>query len=233
MAPVHGSAGAGRPLWVSVEGLNGVGKTEAIRAVSAQLAPACLRLDEVTDAAGESMAGAVIAALSRRGDVFLRSGHPASETLALLALKVREHELLTRAPARATDLILEDRGPDTVAVYQAAILAAADPREDPVALARRIQHTAALFRPAPDVTILMLEDKAVATRRFAARYGLTLRGEDFALIDRVEALYGALAAAESDRFVILDVTGYTRAQAAHALGDLCRRLISPRPVAHV
>ena len=46
-------------------------------------------MDEISDHGPDTLEGQVIAALSAGGDLFLRTGHPAAETLALLALKAR------------------------------------------------------------------------------------------------------------------------------------------------
>src|ERR1700754_3519943 len=81
-----------RPAWVSVEGLNGVGKTYLTRLLAARLGPTCRLVSELTDHHPDGFTGRVIAALSRPGSTFLRTGHPLTETFALLALKVYEPE---------------------------------------------------------------------------------------------------------------------------------------------
>lgn len=89
------------PLWVSIEGINGVGKTSAARATAAALGPGCLLLDELTDIHDDVLPGRVITALNQSGDPFLRNGYPVVETLALLALQVRKAEILANEPASA------------------------------------------------------------------------------------------------------------------------------------
>jgi dTMP kinase len=76
-------------LWVTLESVEGVGKTYLARRLAQQLGPGCTLLSELTDQDAEGLPGQVITALSRAGDVFLRTGHPLTETFALLALKVR------------------------------------------------------------------------------------------------------------------------------------------------
>jgi dTMP kinase len=113
------------PRWVTLEGVEGVGKTYLGRLLAARLGSRCRLLGEVTDHQAHVLPGRVIAALSRAGDLWLRTGHPATETLALLALKAGEHERLSQEHT-AAEIIIEDRGVDSVAVYQALILAGQD-----------------------------------------------------------------------------------------------------------
>ncbi|MFD3328592.1 thymidylate kinase [Streptomyces sp. NPDC058701] len=230
--PRPGDQGAGRPLWVSVEGINGIGKTSAVQALAAACGARCLSLAELTDQAADSLPGQVIAALATGGDAFLRTGHPVAETLALLALKVREYERLESRRLVGVDFVLEDRGVDSVAVYQAAILAAGHAGTQPQAVAGRILAAAARWRPLPDATVLMVGDRAAATARFAARTGRTLAPRDLAVIDQADRLYRDVAAADPGRFTVLDVTGHHPAQSAGALHEAVQQLLARREAAH-
>lgn len=213
------------PLWVTVEGINGVGKTTAIKAATPLLGPGCLRLGELTDQNPDTLPGRLISALSATGDVYLRTGHPIAETLTLLALKTREHERYASRCAPGLDLILEDRGIDTVAAYQAAIIEQAYPGTDAVALARQILRQAELFRPPPDYTILLLGQLDTCLDRFEQRMSITLSPRDRHLVGRIKQVYRKLAEAEPGRYIPLPVTGLTANQSAHHLAALCRRLI--------
>ncbi|MEU5958218.1 thymidylate kinase [Streptomyces sp. NPDC047525] len=220
------------PLWVSVEGLNGVGKSEAIRVVAAELGPRCLRLSELTDKEGDTLPSQVIAALRATGDVFLRTGHPVVETLAFLALKVREYERLSESDLSGVEVILEDRGVDSTAIYQAVILAAQHPGVQPMALAERILVTMAPWRPSPDATVLLTGDRNTATSRFAARTGQQLDGRDLAVIEQAEVLYRDFAIAHPDRFIVLDVDSYSRNESSKALLAAVEDLIQRRETVH-
>lgn len=226
------AAGRSRPLWVSVEGLNGVGKSEAIRAVAAELGPRCVRLSELSDQDGDTLPGQVIAALRSTEDVFLRTGHPVVETLAFLALKVREHERLIAGDLTGVEVILEDRGVDSTAIYQAVILAAQHPAVQALALAERILATMAPWRPAPDATVLLTCDREVATSRFAARTGRMLADRDLVVIEQAEVLYRDFAHAHPGRFTVLDVNGYSRDESAKALRAAVEDLIQRREAVH-
>ncbi|MGC0314881.1 dTMP kinase [Kitasatospora acidiphila] len=231
--PRRASDGSGRPLWVSVEGINGVGKTTAVRATAAALGSRCLRLDELTDQAADTLPGRVIAALSAEGDVCLRTGHPVVETLALLALKFREVERLTSELLDGVDVILEDRGVDSVAVCQGAILHAEHRATPARAVAEQILATARQWRPMPDATLLLTGDREVCTARFAARIGRTLPASALEVIEQTEQLYHELAAAEPDRFTVIDATGFDREETSKAVEDAVRALVARREVDRV
>jgi dTMP kinase len=196
-----------RTRWVSVEGPNGVGKTHLTRALAARLGPDCQLLTELTDTQGEHVPAQVIGALSTAGDAFLRTGHPRTETFALLALKVREHELVTQMLTPPT-IVLEDRGIDTVAIYQAAIMLGDQATQEQTwTLAQQIYQTAAQWRPVADVTLLITDDLEDCARRWAQREATPLTGEQQHLVRRVAGLYHCQAAHEPERFRIVVRTG--------------------------
>lgn len=202
--------------WITIEGIEGVGKTYLAGQLAARLGSGCHLLGEVTDAASGSLTSQVITALSRTGDFWLRTGHPVTETLALLALKVAEYE---RFQARGEDeIVLEDRGIDSVAVYQALVLAGAGAPDTAVRQAMELVYaTAARWRPPPDRTILLVDDTAACLSRLQQRTGVTASREDQALVARAAELYAGQAAREPERFRVIRRTGKNPEE---TIGDL-------------
>ncbi|MDQ3273690.1 MAG: thymidylate kinase [Actinomycetota bacterium] len=192
--------------WVGIEGINGVGKTHLTRALAVRLGPRCQVLAELTDAEGEHVPCEVMSALSCGGS-FLRTGHPLTETFALMALKVREYELVMQM-ATPPPIVLEDRGIDTVALYQAAILLGPDVSDDDTwALAQQIHATAAMWRPAPELTLLVTDDIGNCLDRYAEREGAPMTDEEQHLVTRVARLYERQAEHEPERFRIVHRAG--------------------------
>jgi dTMP kinase len=210
------------PYWVTLEGIEGVGKTHFAGFLADRLGERCRLLSEVTDQAAETLPGQVITALSRAGDLWLRTGHPSTETLALLALKVSEYESVIGRPGPRAEIVVEDRGVDSVAVYQAAILAGPDAPVDQVhAMMQQIYATAARWRPLPDCTLLLVDDFDVCVARFERRTGYAISAADRALIGRAEELYAIQAAREPRRFRIVNRAGRDEQETLEELCQAC------------
>lgn len=198
------------PLWVSIEGINGVGKTRLAVALSGRLGAEGRLVSELTDGGGDGLRAAVVAALST-GRSFLRTGHPLTETMALLALKVREYELVAALPDPPA-IVIEDRGVDTVAVYQAAISTCRFPTGGDTAAvdrmmraaADRVYATAAAWRPLPDLTVLLVDDPAACERRFADREGRAMADDEQQIVARARRLYRWRAGIEPERIRVVD-----------------------------
>lgn len=225
-------AGRPTPLWVSIEGINGVGKTSAARAAAAMLGARCLLLDELTDSCGDTLPGRVIAALSAEGDPFLRTGYPVVETLALLALQVRKAERLAGRHLAGVDVVVEDRGLDSVAIYQAVVLCSQNSEASPEAVSRHVLSGARRWRRFPDATLLLAGDPAVCARRFVDRMGQPLMPADIRMIEQIDALYREAAANDPGRYTIIDVAGMSPQECAgavqEALAALLDRQATPR-----
>ncbi|WP_049649454.1 hypothetical protein [Kitasatospora sp. MY 5-36] len=206
---------------VTLEGVNGVGKSHLGRLAAAALGPVCVPLVELPDSAPTGLPGQVIAALHSEGDRFLRTGHPGTETLLLAALQVHRHEAL--APVGPGRMVLEDRGPASVAVYQAAVLAEAAGATDAWALERSlaIEQMIRGWRPAPTTAVLLTDDPDACRARFERRTGQAASRDERALMSRAGRIYHQLAAV-SDGYVVLDRQLIGEADAVDLITGLCR-----------
>jgi dTMP kinase len=219
--PEHAAPGLAA-RWVSLEGIEGVGKTYLAGQLAGRLGPRCTLVSEVTDHGCATMAGQIVTALSACGDAFLRTGHPLTETFALLALKVHAFSQVTAAPGGDPEIVLEDRGPDTVAVYQAAILQPAGNLPDTFELAQRISAAAARWRPFPDLTLLLTDDPNACEERFTRRLGRPLQLGERTLMTRAAELYALQAAADPGRYAVIDRRGRTTEETLAEMADICR-----------
>ncbi len=210
-----------RTPWVTVEGVNGVGKTHLARMAAARVGERCVPLVELGDVAPEGLPGSVVAALRANGDMFLRTGHPHTETLLLTALAVHRWESLR--PIGPGQVVLEDGGPHSVAVYQAAVIAMRDgtSNQQAATTAWHILSTIAAWRPAPAATVLLLDDPARCLARFEQRVGRATAEDERALMARVGRIYRLLASAQPDQYVVIDRQHVDEHRAASAIASLC------------
>lgn len=195
---------------VSIEGLNGVGKTylttRVIEAAASRGEQPPLVVEEFTRRAdtdtdlGRRLLRSLITASD--GERFLRAGFPKSETLLLLAIKMHDYE--TALPAlRSGRTVIEGRSIHSTAVYQSLIL---NPDDDDAAfaMAGQILDSAARWRPLPDLTIVLTDEVDAAVGRAEARNGAPFTAEQWTVHRRAAPLFERLATADPDYVRLLD-----------------------------
>lgn len=216
---------------VSIEGLNGIGKTYLTDRVVTVTADRGLRPPHVieefsrrTDATTD---------LSRRllrilidaadGEYFLRGGFPRSETLLLLAIKTHDYEAAHPALLNG-DTVIEGRSIHSTAVCQSLIL-----ESDDDAAARRVETiltTAARWRPLPDLTIVLTDDPDTAVSRAEARDGRRFTTDQLTLLRRAAPLFEQLATTDPQRVRLLDRREYD----TDALVEIMTTWIAEAPI---
>jgi dTMP kinase len=189
---------ASRGRFISLEGVDGAGKSTHAAWLADALTARGHRVVRTREPGGTPLGEAL-------RDLLL-SQPMAHDTEALLLFAARrEHVVSVIAPALARgDWVLCDRFTDATFAYQGGGrgVSADFLRE----LARRVHADCN-----PDVTLLFDVPPDVSRARLAnaAREGRTLdkfEREERAFFERVRAVYVALAAAESDRFRVIDAS---------------------------
>ncbi|MGH3897511.1 MAG: hypothetical protein ACRDTA_04500 [Pseudonocardiaceae bacterium] len=209
--------------WIAVEGTNATGKTYLVRQAIDALGPRCLPLTELPDTPAALLPGRIIEALHTSGDPFLRTGVPRTETLLLAALQVHRHETALPRPGQ---IVLEDRGPHSVAVYQAVILCGGDANDDELlCTARTILELIMRWRPLPPRVLLLVDDPGTCLARFEQRAGRAARADEELLMRRVGCLYELLADLDPARFQVLDRRLLTEQQCVAAILDACHAAV--------
>jgi thymidylate kinase len=212
---------------VALEGANGTGKTYLARRAAAALGDRCHLLAELPDSPAGGLPGQVVAALRDGGGRFLRSGVPRTETLLLAALQVHRHEAL---PALSPGtVVLEDRGPLSVAVYQAAVLHPGD-QDAALAAAGQILALIAQWRPLPSRTLLLTDESCRCRERFEGRTGRPASAGEAALMTAVAGLYGLIAARHPGTVTIVDRRLLDEDACAAAIAGACLAAAAPEPL---
>ncbi|HEY5230528.1 MAG TPA: dTMP kinase [Galbitalea sp.] len=156
-----------------------------------------------------------------RDIVLHRRGHIAPRAEALLYAADRAHHIATKVrPAlERGDIVLQDRYLDSSVAYQGAgrILVPDEVRKLSLWAAEDLL---------PDLTVLLDLDETVGQDRLKARTKYDrLEDEEQAFHARVRAAYLDLAAAEPDRFLVLDATDSVESLAS-ATRDRVRVLLA-------
>jgi dTMP kinase len=215
--PLHAprAAAAGGPgLFVTFEGGDGAGKT-----TQASLLDDWLR-DRGRDVVRTREPGGTDVGVRIREIVLHHRGHidPRAEALLYAADRAHHVETVVRPAIARGDVVIQDRYLDSSVAYQGAgrVLDADDVR------ALSLWATDGLL---PDLTVLLDLDPAAARRRLDADDKpfdrLEAEKEDFHT--RVRTAFLTLAAAEPERFLVLDAT-----QPAEALAQRVRDAVAAR-----
>ncbi len=199
----------GRGRLISIEGLNGVGKTylttRVVDAAAEHGEPLLVveefsrRPDSDSDLGRRLLRTLVTAA---RGERFLRAGFPKSETLLLLAIKMHDFEA-TLPTLLVGRTVIEGRSIHSTAVYQSLIMNPGDDRAA-AALAGQMLDTTARWRPLPDLTIVITDDVEAAVRRAEVRDGAAYTAEQWRLHHRAAALFEHLVTIDPEHMRLLD-----------------------------
>ncbi|MFQ5718960.1 MAG: dTMP kinase [Acidobacteriota bacterium] len=196
MAAIH-------PLFVTIEGIEGCGKTTQVRELSRALTAAGVSHLLTREPGGSPLGETLRAVLLDPA----RGSLDAVTELLLLAAARREHLAQVIEPALASgQTVLCDRFTDATCAYQGY------GRGLPLSTIEAVHALPGLSR-VPDVTLLLDHPVETALRRARQRQAqdgdrLTrFEDEDLTFHQRVRDGYRALARADPDRMIVIDATG--------------------------
>jgi dTMP kinase len=217
--------GARAGALVTVEGIDGTGKSTLVAALGRWLASAGVKAAIQREPTGTWLGEAVRKSHTLRSD-------PLTQTFLFLADRAHHCESM-RAEVAAGAVILCDRYFDSTLAYQGAALhdRMAASGEDALAWLRSLHDPWVLL---PDLTVLIVDDPARCIARVKAR-GRASMFEDASYLARVQENYLKAAAAEPARFRLVeggDLADVERACRAAVEAFLrARGLLPPGPPA--
>jgi dTMP kinase len=189
-------------LFVTFEGGEGTGKTTQLKGLVAALRGAGWDTLETRDPGGTPIGNQIRAILLDRENVRMA---PTTELLLYEASRAQLVQEVIRPALAAGRIVLCDRFTDSTVAYQGAGRGL-----DPELIARL--NALGSDGLAPDLTLLFDLDPKVGLSRAAERLSAPRKAEDrmegevLAFHQRVRAGYRALAAAEPERFAVLDAS---------------------------
>lgn len=202
-------------LFITLEGGDGVGKSTQAALLEASLTEAGHTVVRTREPGGTDLGSEI------RSMVLHRRGHIAPRAEALLYAADRAHHVATvvRPALERGEVVLQDRYLDSSVAYQGAgrVLGADEVRD---------LSLWAVEGLLPDLTVLLdLDETASKSRLDSSRTEYDrLEAEAADFHARVRHAFLDLAAAEPDRFLVLDASR-DRADIARAIGDRVRELL--------
>lgn len=181
-----------RPRFISIEGIDGAGKSTHLAAIAARLQAAGAELVQTREPGGTPLAERL------RELVLNQAMDPLTEAMLVFAAR-RDHVLTLIRPALTRGaVVLADRFADASFAYQGG------GRGVPLAELERLEAWACEGLR-PELTLWFdLDPLEAARRRAQARAADRFEAEDLDFFARVRAAYAARAQAEPARFVRID-----------------------------
>lgn len=181
-----------RPLFITIEGIDGAGKSTHLAAIQAQLTQAGARVCATREPGGTPLAE------SLREQVLRSAMDPLTEALLVFAAR-RDHVLNVIRPALACgEVVLSDRFADASFAYQGGGRGVAWRQLE-------VLEDWACEGLRPGLTLWFDLDPAEAARRRArAREADRFEAEDLAFFERVRGGYARRQAADPGRFAVID-----------------------------
>jgi len=200
-----------RPTFISIEGIDGAGKSTHLAAIAQRLQAAGAQVCATREPGGTPLAEDL------RAMVLNRPMDPLTEALLVFAAR-RDHVVHVIQPALARgEVVLADRFADASFAYQGG------GRGVPLAQLNALEAWAC-EGVQPDLTLWFdLDPAEAALRRARAREADRFEAEDLAFFERVRAGYAARAAAQPARFARLDAGQRLEAVAAQVQAVLTER----------
>jgi len=210
---------AARGLFITFEGGDGVGKTTQATMLEEWLTAAGRTVVRTREPGGTEV-GVLVRdiVLHHRGEIA-----PRAEALLYAADRAHHIETLVRPALERGEVVIQDRYLDSSVAYQGAgrVLGSGEVRQ------LSLWATGGLL---PDVTVLLDLDPEIARARLDAddKPFDRLESEKAAFHERVRAEFLALAAAEPDRFLVLDASA-PAAELADAVRERVTAALHARP----
>ena len=200
-----------RGVFVTLEGIDGAGKSTQFAALVDALRAAGRDVVATREPGGTPLG-------ERIRELLLHEAMAASTEALLMFAARQEHVLRVIEPAllRGSDVVC-DRFSDASLAYQGA------GKGIPI---DRLQALAHWVHPGlrPDLSVLLDLPPEVAARRLHGRDADRFEREPLAFFERVRAQYLALAAAEPQRWLVVDATAAPE-RVAQSLRDALQRLL--------
>lgn len=195
--------------YICFEGVSGSGKTYLFNSLKEKYKcnPNYIFLSEIFDEEYYGLDKLIFSALYHTGNRFFDMGIPLTETMLLLTKKMYQYESALINYIEEGKIIIQDRGIDTVAIYQSIlILRKYNLGMSSVELVEHIHKFIDHFLPIPDITILLAGDLKKATKRAETRDGIPYNESERELLKNAEKVYLEYANKHSERFIIIDIS---------------------------
>lgn len=199
----------GSGLYISFEGIEGVGKSHSIRNLlkNASTQPdLASRITTATEITREGFGKDIINFLERHDDLFFRCGYPLSEAMVFFGMKLYELVRTILPALKSGYIVIEDRSVDSNCAYAAVQLA--EQLDSPAnEIYEKLLDARSHMAFIPDHTLLLIDDLEDCLERAQKKDGRTYSESEKKLVADVYDLYKIRAERNPERIHAVIFTG--------------------------
>ena len=213
---------------ISFEGISGVGKSFFSKSVTKglqDLGHKAILISDLYNYNSDDIGKQILDVLLSTNDKFFRIGYPVVEGLLLSAIKFYEIEKWILPALKKSQIVIEDRSIDSVAIYSAVLINQQFPEKNILKTYDQFYEIRKQWGVLPDFTIYIKGDFNTALQRAEARNQEKYKKDEITLLAKVSEIYDIIARKYKDRITVFNTIDLSPEKITKKLIYLCLQQI--------
>ena len=216
---------------ISIEGISGTGKSHFGKMAVEKLRKAGHKVIFISDLMGydrNDLGSRIMDILKSTNDKFFRIGYPTIEAMLILSVKMYEMEKWILPALKKNNIVIEDRGVDTVAIYSAVLVSKKNREKDILTIYNNIYDNWRYWGVLPELTVYLKGRFNEAIKRAEDRNKEIYKKDEIELLKQVSKIYDLNCIKQKKRIKMLDTSDLKPEEIVNKIVDICLKYIKEK-----